>query len=115
MRLHQRFERFNFHPQLALIVDCAARIDVAVALGRLKWRRYPLIQRVRRLHVEMRIHQNRRRALGMQPVGIKKRMTLRGNDLDILHADAAQFAGHEVGGFLDVGLVFLQRAHAGNA
>ena len=31
------------------------------------------------------------------------------------HADAAQFIGDEIGGFLNVGLVFVEGADAGNA
>jgi len=42
-------------------------------------------------------------------------MPLGGNDLNVLHADAAQFAGHEVGGFLHIGFVLFQRADAGDA
>ena len=51
----------------------------------------------------------------MQPVGIDQGMSLGRDDLDILHADAAQFGGHEVGGFVYVGLVLLESADAGNA
>ena len=63
----------------------------------------------------MRIHQDGRLARGVQPVGVKQRMSLGGDDLDILHADAAQFAGHKIGRFLNVGLVFFESADAGNA
>ena len=51
----------------------------------------------------------------VQPVGIDQGMALGGDDLDVFHADAAEFVGHEVGGFLDVGLVLFERADAGDA
>ena len=36
--LHERFESFDFHPELAFVVDGAAGIDVVIAFGRLKRR-----------------------------------------------------------------------------
>src|SRR5207302_9536491 len=44
----------------------------------------------------MRIAKHSRRARGMQPVGINQRMSLGRDDLDVLHADAPQFAGHVI-------------------
>ena len=68
-----------------------------------------------RLHVVVRVAKHGGLARRVQPVGVDERMSLGGDDLDILHADAAQFVGHEVGGFLHVGLVLVERADAGNA
>jgi hypothetical protein len=42
-------------------------------------------------------------------------MPLGGDDLDVFHADAAEFVGYEIGGFLYVGFVFVERADAGDA
>jgi hypothetical protein len=75
----------------------------------------PLVERVRRLYVVMRVAEDRGFAGSMQPVGIEKRMALGGEDLDVFHADAAEFVGHEVRGSLDVGLVFFERADTGDA
>ena len=63
----------------------------------------------------MRVAENGGLSGGMQPVGINKRMSLGGDDLNIFHADAAQFAGYVVGGLFNVGLVFFEGADAGNA
>jgi len=35
--------------------------------------------------------------------------------LNVLHADAAEIVCHEVGGLLNVGFVFIERAYAGDA
>ena len=53
--LKQRLVGLHLHPELALVVDGAARIDVLVALGRLPRRSVPLVQRLGRLHIEVRI------------------------------------------------------------
>ena len=113
--LHQRFERLDFHPELALVVDRAAGIDVVVALGGLKRRRMPLVHRVGRLHIVVRVHQHGGLAGCMQPVGVEQGMALGGNDLDILHADAAQFVGDKFRRLLHIALVLVQRADAGDA
>ena len=36
--LHERFEGLDLHPELAFVVDRAARIDIVVALGGLERR-----------------------------------------------------------------------------
>ena len=53
--LHEGFEGFDFHPELAFIVDGAAGVDVVVALGRLKRRRLPFVERFGGLDVVVRI------------------------------------------------------------
>ena len=63
----------------------------------------------------MRIAKHSRRARGMQPVGINQRMSLGRDDLDVLHADAPQLAGHVIRRPLDIGFVLRQGADAGNA
>ena len=42
----QRFDGFDVHVHLALVVGRAARVEVAVAHGRLKGRRDPFLQRI---------------------------------------------------------------------
>ena len=51
----------------------------------------------------------------MQPVGIDHGMTGARDDFDVLETNALEFTGHEVGGLLDVVLVFVHGADAGNA
>jgi hypothetical protein len=51
----------------------------------------------------------------MQPVGINQGMALGGDNLDVLHADAAQLTGDELSRFLHVRLVFFEGTDAGNA
>ena len=50
----------------------------------------------------------------VQPIGIDQRMSLRRDDFNILHADAAQFAGYEIGGLLYIGFVLFQGTDARN-
>ena len=111
----ERFKCLHLHPQLALVVDGAARVDVLVALGGLKGRRGPFFNRIGRLHVVMRVTQHCRFAGCMQPVGVDHGMTGAGDDFDVLETDALEFTGHEVGGLLDVVFVFVHGADAGNA
>jgi hypothetical protein len=42
-------------------------------------------------------------------------MAFGGNNFDVFHPDASQLAGNVVGGFLNVGLVFIEGAYAGDA
>ncbi len=71
----QRFQRLDVHVHLALVVDSAAGVKVAVALGRFKGRRDPLIERIGRLHVIVAIGEAGGLALGVQPVGVDQRMS----------------------------------------
>ena len=66
-----------WHVHLALVVGRAARVDVAVAHGRLEGRRDPFIQRIGRLHVVMPVAQHGRLAGRVQPVGVDQRMLRR--------------------------------------
>ena len=113
--LHEGFEGFDFHPELAFVVDGAAGVDVVVALGGLEGRSVPLVERLGGLDVVVGVAEHGGLAGGVQPVGVDEGMALGGDDLDIFHADAAQFVGHIVGGFLNVGLVLFEGADAGDA
>ncbi len=113
--LEQRLVGLHLHPELAFVVDRATRVDVLVALGRLPRRRVPLVQRLGRLHIKVRIAQRGGLAGGMQPVGVNQRMPLGRDDLDILEADALQVGGDHLGGLADIAFVFFGGADAGNA
>ncbi len=113
--LHEGFKGFDFHPKLALVVNGTASIDVVVALGRLKGRRLPFVERFSRLDVVVCIHEDGGLAGGVQPVGVDERVSLGRDDLDVLHADAAQFVCDIVGGLLDIRLVFFEGTDAGDA
>src|SRR5918999_1669168 len=58
--------RAELRVQLTLVVDGAARVEPAVANGRLEGRRHPLVERRRRLHVEVAVDENRGRILGVR-------------------------------------------------
>ena len=113
--LHEGLEGFDFHPELAFVVDGAAGIDVVIAFGRLKRRSVPFVERLGGLDVVVRVAEHCGLAVRVQPVGVDEWMSLGGDDLDIFHADAAQFVGHVVGGFLNVGFVLFESADAGDA
>ena len=113
--LEQRLVGLHLHPELALVVDGAARVDIVVALGRLPRRSVPLVQRLGRLHIEVRIAERGGLAGSMQPVGVNQRMTAGGDDLDILEADALQVGSNHLGGLADIAFVFFGGADAGNA
>ena len=90
------------HPHLPLVIHGPARIQIPIPLRRLKRRRLPLIQRLRRLHIIVPIAKHRRLRLPigprrrMQPVRIHQRMPtrmLRRRRLDqpnILHPNPLQ-------------------------
>ena len=115
VRLEERLESLHFHPELAFVVDRAARINVVIALGGLEGRGVPFIERLGRLDVVVSVHQDRGLALGMEPVGVDERMAGGVDDLDVVHADAAEFIGDEVGGLRDVAFVLFESADARNA
>ena len=75
----------------------------------------PFVERFGGLDVVVGVAEDRGLAGGVQPVGVDEGMSFGGDDLDVFHADAAQFVGHVVGGFLYVGLVFFEGAYAGDA
>src|SRR5689334_3600380 len=68
----QSFNCLNMHVHLALVVTRAAGIDVAVANTGLEWRRFPKLNRIRRLNVVMPIAEDSRLAGGVKPIGIDK-------------------------------------------
>ena len=112
--LQVRFDRLEVHEDLALVVGGAARVDLAVAHGRLERRRLPQIERVDRLHVVVAVEENRRRARRAEPVAVDDRIARRVDEPDVLQADAAHLVGAPFGAPLHVGRVLGQRADARN-
>ena len=83
---------------LAFVVSSSAGVHRAVTDGRLKGRRAPLVQGVRRLHVVMAVHEKMRtlaRSLGRG--GGDDGMKIRGV-LARLEADAVAMFYHPIGG-----------------
>ena len=110
--LQMRLDRLEVHEDLALVVGRSAGVDLAVADRRLEGRRLPQVERIDRLHVVVAVEQNRRRALGAEPVAVDDRVARRVDEPDVLHADAAHLVGAPFGAALDVGGVLGQRADA---
>ena len=112
--LQVRFDRLEVHEDLALVVGGAARVDLAVADRRLERRRLPQLERIDRLHVVVAVEQDRRRALGAEPVAVDDGIARRLDQPDVLQADAAHLVGGPLGAAPDVGRVLRQRADAGD-
>ena len=86
--LQVRFDRLEVHEHLALVVGRAARVDLAVADGRLERRRLPEVERIDRLHVVVAVEEDRRRARRAEPVAVDDRIARRLDQPDVLQADA---------------------------
>ena len=112
--LQMRLDRLEVHEHLALVVGRAARVDLAVADGRLERRRLPEVQRVDRLHVVMPVEQDGRRACGAQPVAVDDGMPGRLDQPDVLQADPLHLVPRPLGAAPHVRCVLWQRADAGN-
>ena len=121
VRSEERFERLDVHPHLALVVDRAARVEVAVALGGFEGRGGPFVDGIGRLDVVVRVEKNGRGGCSVEPVGVDERMAVgmagRGglDEADVLHADAAEFGGNELGGAAGVGVMLRQRGDGRDA
>ena len=113
----QRLKRFQMHVHLALVVDRAAGIEVAAALGRLKGGREPLVERVRRLNIIVPVAKAGGRAVRMEPVSVHQRVPAgrRLDQLDMFHADAPEFGRERVCSRAHIFLVLGQRRHRGDA
>src|SRR5581483_9502108 len=64
------------HVELALVVGGAARVQVPVANLRLEWVAVPELERVRRLHVEVAVAEDRRRAVARRGANLADRERL---------------------------------------
>ncbi len=113
--LEEGFEGLDVHPELALVVDGTAGVDVAVADCGLEGWGEPFVERIRRLDVEVAVEQDGGRAGGMEVVGVDEGVACGLDDLDVVHADAGEFGGEEGGGGEDVGGVLGEGADAGDA
>ena len=110
--LQVRLDRLEVHEHLALVVGGAARVDLAVADGRLERRRLPQVQGIDRLHVVVAVEQDGRRPGRPQPVAVDDRIAGRLEQPDVLQPDAAHFVAAPFGTAADVGFVLGQRADA---
>ena len=91
-RGEMRLECGDVEPELAFVVNTAARIDVAVADGGLECWRGPEFEGFRRLHVVVPVHDHGRRACWrLAPLGEHHRMPRRGKCLGS-KADAREVA-----------------------
>ena len=112
--LQVRLDRLEVHEDLPLVVGRAARVNLAVADGRLERRRLPEVERIDRLHVVVAVEEDRRRARRAKPVAVHDREARRLDQPDILQADAPHLLRRPLGATLHVVLVLRQRADAGN-
>ena len=109
-----RLDRLHVHEDLALVVDGAAGVELAVAHRGLERRRGPQLQRIHRLHVVVAVEEDRRRAFGAEPLGVDHRMPGRLHELRVVQADPGELGGRPLGAAADVGGVRRQRRDAGN-
>ncbi len=109
-----RFDGLHVHEDLALVVDRAARVELAVAHRGFERRRRPELQRIDRLHVVVAVEEDGGRASGAEPFGVDHRMPGRLDETGAVHADAGEFGGRPLGAAPHVGGVFRQGRDAGN-
>ena len=109
-----RLDRLHVHEDLALVVDGAAGIELAVAHGGVERRRRPQLDRIHRLHVVVAVEEDRRRALGAEPFGVDHGMAGRLHETRVVQADAGELGRRPLGAAPDVGGVRRQRRDAGN-
>ena len=72
----QALHGLDLQIDLAFVVGCAAREDVAAPHLRLEGRRFPLIERIGRLHIVVAVEQDGRLARRAQPFGVDQRVAL---------------------------------------
>ena len=113
--LQQALHGLDLDVDLALVVAGAARENVVAADLRLEGRRFPLVQRIGRLHVVVAVEQDGGLARRAQPFRIDQRIAFAFDQLGGGHPRRAQFVQGEFGGAPDIGLVFRERADARNA
>jgi hypothetical protein len=97
---------------VTLVVRGTSGVDAAVGDDRLERRPVPQVERVDRLDVVVGVHHDRRRTLGVQPVGVHDRMAARVRRLDVLEADPPEALDEEVGRGARVRVVLAKRADA---
>ena len=84
-------------------------------MTRLERRPHPQVERIDRLDVVVGVDEDRRRALGVEPVGVDDRVAAGRRHLDVLEAHLREAVGHELGRRAHVGVVLGQRADARDA
>ena len=100
---------------VALVVGRASGVDAAVLDDRIERRPMPQVERINRLDVVVRVDEHRRRALGVEPVGINDGVPAGWRRLHVLEADALEALYQEVGRGTGVGVVLTQGANARDA
>jgi len=110
-----RLERGDVQPELAFVVDAAARVDVAIADRGLERGRGPELERLRRLHVVMPVDEDRRRARRrLSPLCEHHRMSRGRMRLD-REPDARKMSVQPGGGGGDIACALRARAHTRDA
>jgi hypothetical protein len=116
-RLGELARRLDEHEEMRLVVGDAAGVEPPVALGQLERRRLPEVERVGRLHVEVRVAEDRRRGIralgGGQLADDERAPAVPGDDVGRA-AGAADALRDPVRGGLDVLRVVRVRADRGN-
>ena len=110
-RLHRVADGGDQRHVVRLAVAGAARVDLAIADGRLERRRLPLLERVRGLDVVVAVDEERGRPLGSGPLGVDGRVTVAFHQPGF-HPRVLEPLPHELGAAAAVRLVSAQRAHA---
>ena len=100
--LEVRFDGLEVHEDLALVVGGPARVDLAVAHGRLERRGVPELQRIDRLHVVVAVEEDGRRAFGAEPVAVDDGIAGRLDQPHVLHPDPPHLVGGPLGAAPDV-------------
>src|ERR1019366_2886949 len=115
--LQQAFHGLHLNIDLPFVVAGTAAVDVVAADFGLERRRFPLVERIGRLHVVVAIEEDGGLVGGAEPLGVDQRVAVARvfDQLGGGHAGGQQIVQCELGGAPDVGLVFRQRADGGNA
>ena len=111
----QRLERLDLRNHLALVVDRAAGVEVAVALCGLEGRREPFVERIGGLHIVVAVDEHGGLTGSMKPVGVNQRMAFGFNQARVLHADALELGEQRLGGLAAIVFVLGQRGDGRNA
>ena len=112
--LQMRFDRFEVHEDLPLVVGRSARVDFAVANRGFKRRRLPEIERVDGLDVVVTVEEDRRSTGCVHPVAVDDRIAGCVDQADMLHPDPGHLVRAPLRAALHVACVFRKGTDAGN-
>jgi hypothetical protein len=111
----ERLKSLDVGIDLALVVTAATGVEIAVALGGLKGRAEPLVQRIDRLDIVVAVTEHGGLAGSAEPLGIDQGVALGLKQAHFRHANAFEFRGQELGGTAAVALMLWQRGDGGDA